>query len=466
MTVPDWVQDAIFYQIFPDRFANAEPQNNPPNIQPWGAKPAVRQFQGGNLRGIIQHFDYLIDLGINAIYLNPIFQSPANHRYHTTDYYRIDPLLGTMDDFRALLQTAHKNNVRIILDGVFNHSSRGFYAFNHILENGEHSPYRYWYHIHRFPLQAFSPGKARNFEAWWDIKDLPKFNTDNPLVRRYLFDVARFWTEQGIDGWRLDVPSEIDDPSFWAEFYHTVKSVNPQAYLTGELWELAPDWVGDARFDGLMNYPLRTALLDLLTQRFSLDHFARQINALVAAYPRPHLHAMYLPLGSHDTERLITLLKGNLAKTKFAFAFQFAFPGAPAIYYGDEIGLQGGKDPDNRRAFPWETTAWNHELRTWLQHLISLRKQFPALRRGEFQPVFASQEHACYAFSRRHDDQHLLAVFNASGAPRQLRVPTTNFPWPDGQILQNHLSPEDLSVSQQHVHLTLPPWGAAWITKP
>ena len=218
MSVPSWVQDAIFYQIFPDRFANGDTENDPPNLVRWGSPPTSWGFQGGDLKGIQQKFDYLLDLGINAIYLNPIFQSTSTHRYNTTDYFKIDSKLGTLDDFHSLVEHAHRNQVRVILDGVFNHCGRGFFAFNDILENQEYSPYRDWFHIKHFPVDAYSYGEATDYLGWWGMKSLPKFNTTNRWVRKYLLDVARYWIEHGADGWRLDVPNEINDDTFWSEF--------------------------------------------------------------------------------------------------------------------------------------------------------------------------------------------------------------------------------------------------------
>ena len=351
MTVPYWVPDAIFYQIFPDRFANGDPSNDPPNVVPWGSPPTIWNFMGGDLRGILQRLDYLLDLGVTAIYLNPIFLSSSNHRYNTYDYYHIDPKLGTMADFRALLDACHANGVRVILDGVFNHCGRGFFAFSDVLENGEHSPYKDWFHIKRFPVRAYGDGEAEDYEAWWGFKSLPEFNTDNPRVRRYIFEVARYWIRQGIDGWRLDVPNEIDDDAFWQEFRAVVKAENPDAYLVGEIWTADPRWT--QHFDGLMNYPLREAILGFLGGALDAATFAQRLTELQQLYPRDRAYAMYNPLGSHDTERVRTLL-GNAEKVKAAFALLFAYPGAPAVYYGDEIGLEGSKDPDNRRAFPWE----------------------------------------------------------------------------------------------------------------
>jgi cyclomaltodextrinase len=198
VTPPYWVQDSVFYQIFPDRFANGDQTNDPPNLQRWGSAPTNWGFQGVDLRGIIQHFDHLLDLGITGIYLNPIFSSTSNHRYNTSDYYKIDPMLGTMSDFHALLDIAHRNNLHIILDGVFNHVGRGFFAFVDVLENGEHSPYKDWFIIKALPLDAYSGGETSNYLGWWNHKELPKLNTANKDVRKYLFNVARYWIEQGI----------------------------------------------------------------------------------------------------------------------------------------------------------------------------------------------------------------------------------------------------------------------------
>jgi len=463
MTVPYWVQDAIFYQIFPDRFANGDPSNDPPNVVPWGSQPTVWNFMGGDLRGVIQRFDYLLDLGVTAIYFNPIFLATSNHRYNIGDYYRIDPKLGDMADFHALLEVAHRNDVRVILDGVFNHCGRGFFAFNDVLDNGEHSPYRDWFHINGFPVDAYSPGDAKDFAAWWNFKSLPKFNTNNPAVRKYLFEVARYWIEQGADGWRLDVPNEIADDTFWAEFRHAVKSVNREAYLVGEIWEADPRWVGEGHFDGLMNYPVRAALLKLLQGGDTADDFAATVEGLLRRYPRENVYAMYVPLGSHDTERLMTLLEGDLAKARLAFAFLFAHPGAPAILYGDEIGMQGGKDPDCRGAFPWQRGNGNEELRAWVKRLISLRKRLACLRRGDYQQILLDKDRCIYAFARALGDESVLIVLNAGASKRHLRLPVKSLGWGDGRILSNLLGSEEYIVSGDELVATLPPWSSAWI---
>jgi glycosidase len=463
MTVPYWIQDTIFYQIFPDRFNNGDATNDPTNIQPWGAEPTVRGFQGGDFRGIIHKFDYLLDLGINAIYLNPIFTSASNHRYHTNDYYHIDPTLGTMEDFHALIDVAHRNNVRVILDGVFNHSGRGFFAFNDVLENGPESRYKDWYHINSFPVDAFGGGKSTTYKAWWDIKDLPKFNTVNPYVRKFLMEVSRYWIQQGADGWRLDVPAEIDDDDFWAEFRQVVKSVNSDAYTVGEIWEVDPRWVGDSHFDGLMHYPLREVILDLLTEELKVTAFADLMESFHEVYPKENLYAMYLPLGSHDTKRLLTKLEGDLAKVKLAYLVQFANPGAPAIYYGDEVGMEGGKDPENRRAFPWDEKEWNTELRRYIQDLIVARKRQVALRRGDFQRVAVSDEFSYYAFSRSLGEEQVLVVINASDVTHQARIPVADLGWEEGYVVQDVITKARYGVAEEAITITLPPWSGSMV---
>jgi len=462
MTTPYWLQDAIFYQIFPDRFANGDPENDPPNVQKWGAIPTQHGWQGGDLRGIIQRFDYLLELGVNALYLNPIFQSPANHGYHTSDYYKINERFGDLRDFLALLETAHRNHVRVVLDGVFNHTARGFPAFSDILENGEHSPYKDWYHIRSFPVDAYSPGEAHHYLAWWNIKGVPKLNTKNPAVRKYILGVAHYWIERGADGWRLDVPNEIDDDEFWAEFRHVVKAANRDACLIGEIWDGNPRWVGDGHFDSLMHYPFRNAVLDGFNGRITPLEFANRVEGLLKIYPRENAHAMYLPLGSHDTERLYTMLGANLAKVRLAFLFQFAYPGAPAIYYGDEIGLEGGKDPDNRRAFHWDPAHWKGDLHPWVQALVAGRKARASLRRGEMVRLAADSARGWYAFARVLGEEKTLVVLNLSDKPVEASIPVSKL-WHEGRSMRSLLDSRPFLVQDGKLTISLPAWGGMWV---
>ena len=460
MTVPYWVQDAIFYQIFPDRFANGDPNTNPANVAKWGAKPTLYNFMGGDLRGITQKLDYLLDLGVNALYLNPIFLSPSNHRYNTSDYYTIDPKLGKRKDFDTLLNAAHNNGMRVILDGVFNHCSRGFFAFADLLENGEHSPYRDWFHINGFPLYAYTQGDAENYLGWWNFKSLPKFNTENPIVRNYIYDIAKYWIEAGADGWRLDVPNEIDSDAFWAGFRQIVKGANPDAYILGEIWEADSRWVDDKHFDGLMHYPVRSALIETLNSQINASQFGDKVESLFDVYPQENVRAMYVPLGTHDTKRIHHKLGGDLDKIKLAFLFQFAYPGAPAIYYGDEVGLDGGKDPDCRRAFPWDKKDWKGDLRDWVQTLVGLRKEFPATRRGEYIRLLAEEK--IYSFARRLGSEKIIVAMNLSENPEVLHIPVGNL-LRDGRELRSLLNHERFGVQDGFVDIKLNAWSGVWL---
>jgi cyclomaltodextrinase len=464
MTVPYWVKDAVFYQIFPDRFRNGDPENDPVNVKPWGSAPTIWAFQGGDLRGVIQKFDYLLDLGINAIYFNPIFQATSNHRYNISDYFKIDNKLGHESDFLALLVVAHQNGVRVILDGVFNHCGRGFFAFNDVLENNSHSPYIDWFHLNNIPPDAYSPGDADDYQAWWKFKSLPKFNTRNPQVRDYIFKVARHWIRLGTDGWRLDVPNEIDDEGFWEEFRKAVKEENPDAYLVGEIWDGDPRWVGEKSFDGLMNYPIREALLGLLNNSINSSDFSKKINRHLTLYDQEHVSAMYNPLGSHDTVRVKTALSGHSGKVKLAYLFLFAFPGAPAIYYGDEVGLEGGKDPDCRKAFPWDEKAWDQELRKLIQRMIAIRKKQPELRRGSYQEVLVDGNRNTYAFARILGETSMLVPLNASGTRRNLTLPVADLGWGDGRIVRDAFTNQEYIVSGTDLNLTLEAWQGMWIS--
>lgn len=384
MNAPDWVKDAIFYQIFPDRFCRSERYKAVGKFVPWDSKPTRTNMFGGNLAGITDKLKYIKNLGANALYLCPIFKSNSNHRYHTVDYFEIDPVLGTLEDFDKLVQKAHELGLRIILDGVFNHCSRGFFQFNSLMELGENSPYVDWFHVHSWPIHAYS-GKP-NYECWWGFPALPKFNTSNPDVRAFLFSVAEYWMRRGIDGWRLDVPNEINDDSFWQEFRRRVKKINKDAYIVGEIWDEPGRWLQGDQFDGVMNYPFRKAVTAYLFDEhpISIGEFAERLQK---AFPADQFGVPMNLLGSHDVTRLASLPKSSVSRVKLALALLFFLPGAVSLYYGDEIFMKGGKDPDNRRTFPWDALpeAKKHPIFAHLRALVGLRNKEPALRRGSLQ---------------------------------------------------------------------------------
>jgi glycosidase len=467
MGVPAWVQDSVFYQIFPDRFANGDPSNDPINVQSWGSEPTTWGFQGGDLRGIAQHLDYLEDLGVNGLYLNPIFEATSNHRYNTSDYFRIDPRLGDMQDFQQFLASAHSRGMRVILDGVFNHCGRGFYAFNDLMENEGHSPYLDWFHVRRFPLQAYGHDPAENYLGWWNLKSLPKFNTNNAEVRSYLLRVAAYWIEQGADGWRLDVPNEINDDSFWAEFEAVVKRVNPEAYLIGEIWEVDPRWVSPGHFDGLINYPFRAALLDLMNGApGGPSAFGGRLEAIVKAYPSENNLAHLVPVGTHDTERIRTALGRSAAKARLAMLLQFAFPGVPCIYYGDEIGLEGGKDPASRAAFPWEEHEWDQATRRLVQKLARLRRTLPELCQGGYRRLIEDDEAGICAFARAIDRRGVIVAVNTTRKTHNLVIRPSEFGLDLGPVLNEAIAGREVALQDGMLELKLPPYGGVLLHAP
>ena len=476
--VPDWVADAVFYQIFPDRFAKSERVPKPGSLEPWTAPPTRHGFKGGDLLGVVEHLDYLDSLGINAIYLNPIFSSASNHRYHAYDYLEVDPLLGGDAAFKELLNAAHERGMRIILDGVFNHASRGFWPFHHILENGPESPYVDWFFIKGWPLHAYSPRRKPNYEAWWDLHALPKLNVRHPEAREYLLGVAEHWSRLGIDGWRLDVPQEIDDAEFWRSFRRRVRAARPESYLVGEIWKEAPEWLAGDRFDALMNYPFsRTALgfcarqlsrrirpggheLRPLTAAAARDEMQHQLDCYDARVVRSQLNLLV----SHDTERTLTIMGGDHTGVHLATLLQMTMPGAPCIYYGDEIGMEGNKDPDCRRAFPWDESTWHGPSLDLFRRAISLRKEHGVLRRGDFE--FLYSEKKTLAFLRWDDAESLAVIINAGGRDCRLQIDADALKKNGPTGSDHRRAVELLSTSDQPSRLTFDSKGTLKVALP
>jgi neopullulanase len=463
---PDWVRDAIFYQIFPDRFARSERVQKPSNLEPWDSPPTTHGFKGGDLLGVVEHLDYLQDLGVTAIYFNPVFQSTANHRYHTHDYYQVDPILGGNDALRALLDEAHQRGMRVILDGVFNHASRGFFQFNHIVENGRQSPYLDWFIVNNHPLRPYhAPSGQHGYVSWWDLPALPKLNVATPAVREFLWDVACHWIEFGIDGWRLDVPADIDDDDFWREFRRRVKAINPEAYIVGEIWGEARRWLQGNQFDAVMNYLFTRACLgffvgdNLLREEVArtgyhqidvLDAgaFAGEVERLLGLYPQPATEVQFNLLGSHDTPRFTTLAQGDGSAYRLATLFQMTYPGAPSIYYGDEIGMDGRHDPGCRGGFPWDESCWDRDLLDYVQRCIALRRAHAALRRGAFTPLLAGQ--GLVGYGRRLGTVTLIVILNSSHQPVTLDLAVADY-LPEGTVLHDVWGDAFASVIQGHI---------------
>ena len=409
-----WIRDAVVYQIFVDRFANGDPRLDPANVVPWGSEPTATGFMGGDLKGIAEKLPYLEDLGVNVVCLTPIFMSSSNHRYNTYDYYRVDPRLGTIDDFRNLLAEAHRREIRILLDGVFNHCGRGFYPFFDVMENGTESAFSRWFSIEGYPVDAYG---VPRFRAWLGAAALPEFNLGNPEARGYLLRVADFWTRVGVDGWRLDAVPHVLYPDFWSDLCRVIKNANPAAYLLGEIWEDPSAWLEAGHFDGATNYPFRELVIQFVIRRsIRASEFAGRLACLVRQRPWGTTLSMCNLLGSHDTSRIGTLARGDLARIKQAFLLLFCFPGIPSLYYGDEIGLEGGKDPENRRAMPWDPGCWNQELRGFIRQLVAMRRSLKPLQHGDWRTILTDDGRALCVFLRRcAEDTALLLIHNGDG---------------------------------------------------
>ena len=428
---PDWVKHAVFYQIFPDRFAQATLKPpcglTPLALEAWDLAPTRQGYKGGNLWGVLEKLDYLQDLGITALYFTPIFQATVNHRYHTHDYYQVDPLLGGDEAFFRLLDAAHRRGMKLVLDGVFNHVGRGFFYFNDIVENGPYSPWLDWFKITDWPIAPYDNERPANYAGWADNRALPEFNHANPAVREYLMRVAEYWIGRGIDGWRLDVPFCITESGFWEEFRRRVKAINPEAYLVGEVWSQTRPWLTGSRFDGVLNYSFAGATIAFLggdrvdpQQVADLDYetapaidaltYSEKIQLLLHAHPWEIQLTQLNLVASHDTARLRSIT-GEPETGKLATLLLLTFPGAPSIYYGDEVGLRGGLDPDSRRSFP-DQADWDLDVLRCHKALIGLRRTRISLRVGEYR--FLGADRQTYVFARIYEGDVLIVAVNAA----------------------------------------------------
>lgn len=451
---PAWVKKAVFYQIFPERFANGDASNDPEGTEQWGGKPTPHNFFGGDLQGIIDHLDYVSALGINAIYMNPVFEGTTNHKYDTKDYLKVDPHFGTNDTLKQLVKACHERGMRVLLDAVFNHSGHTFEPFVDVMQKGASSPYADWFHIREWPLTVKDGLPTYDTFAFEPI--MPKLNTENAEVKAYLLKVATYWIEEvGIDGWRLDVANEVDH-AFWREFRQTVKAVNPEAYILGEIMNDSLPWLLGDQFDAVMNYPFTKACLDFFAHnRIGASELVNRLSGQLTSYSRQVNEVAFNLLGSHDTVRLLTLCGGNLERLKLATLFQLTFPGAPCIYYGDEIGMDGGYDPDNRKCMEWDPEKQNGDLLQFFKRLISLRHQYAALQDGTLTFV-SDQDNDQHLIYERRDDRDLFVILiNRSQTASTLRTTVSGEAWTDV------MSGKEVVTSQGQLSYELPAYGYA-----
>ena len=367
--VVSWADTAVMYQIFPERFACGLGGKDYVNT-PWDARPAPKSFYGGDLAGIEQHLGYLQDLGVNCVYLTPVHPSPSNHKYDVTDYETVDAAFGGEIAFRSLIKAVHSRGMRLMLDGVFNHCSERFGPFQDVLCKGKDSVYRHW-----FLIDGECINQARtNYRMFGSVPYMPKLNTGHPEVIEHFCAIGARWVrDYHIDGWRLDVMDEISD-AFIRSFRVAVKRENPDALILGEAWHQSGHWLKGDQLDGVMNYALTKALMDCLANRtLDAQGLAERLIRIQAGIPPNSARMMMNLIGSHDTHRFLTLVKGDKRLMKLALCILFFYVGIPCVYYGDEVGMEGGYDPDCRRGFPWDERRWDHSLRALVQTLCRLR---------------------------------------------------------------------------------------------
>ena len=452
---PGWAAGAVIYQIFPDRFAASRRREG---TVEWGTEPHWLEFQGGDLDGITGRLDYLTDLGIDALYLNPINASPSTHRYDAVDFYHVDPGLGGDEALRRLVAAAHDRRIRIVLDVAFEHANPGFFAFQDLLAHGRASEYAGWFTVYDYPVRILHrPGKRHGFrspgylewlmtaagadgipveevagegpaveptyKAWYEVPNMPSINLADPGARRYFLDVAAHWVREfDIDGWRMDVAREVER-SFWVDCRRVVREVKPDVYLLAEIWGDTSAWLQGDAFDATMNYTFRDLCVGYFaSEDLEQDAFLDGLERMLAMYAGAVTHLNQNLLSSHDVERFLHMAGEDRDRLALATVFQLTFPGAPGVYYGDEVGVAGGKDPDNRRAFPWEEQeTWDRRQLDLTRSLIGLRHQFAAIRTGGYRLVWSGG--AGFAFERSAGHQRVVVLVNRSMHALEASIP-------------------------------------------
>ncbi len=413
--VPEWAANKVVYQIFPSRYAASKPVDK----ELWYKAPITfTDNLHGDIRGIIDHLDYIRDLGIDVIYMTPIFESDSSHKYDTIDYYQIDPSFGTAEDLRELVQKAHQYGMKVVLDAVFNHTGRDFFAFKDILENKEKSKYLDWYFIDKFPLDT-EPGQAPNFKCFGYYGGMPKLNLKNPEVEKYVTDVACYWLKEcDIDGWRMDVGDEISH-YFWKHFRRAVKAVKKDALIIGEIWHYAGDFLEGDEWDTVMNYPFYLNLIDLLAdEKIGVSRFIQNLGYMKGRLNKKCYPLMWNLIDSHDTARFLHLCN-NKQKQHLAAAFQLLMPGMPMIYYGDELAMPGANDPDCRRGMYWDEEYRDNEMLEWYKRLIQVRRTHACIVEGELAETITRDEDGTIVLIRKNTEETIALIFNCSNDTKE-----------------------------------------------
>ncbi|MFW2490894.1 glycoside hydrolase family 13 protein [Clostridium chromiireducens] len=417
-----WLQEAVVYQVFVDRFCNGDKSNDPENIAKWGDDVNEASMFGGDIQGIIDKLGYLEELGANILYLTPIFKSSSNHKYNTADYYKIDSQFGDIEKVKELVKKCHDKNIKVVFDAVFNHSGADFFAFEDVLLNQEKSKYKDWYFIDKFPVGL---GEVDYYTFADNVATMPKFNTNNEEVKNYLLNVAKYWIdEMGIDGWRLDVCDEVDH-SFWRDFKKAVKNHKKEAIIIGEIMHEASSFLKGDQLDGIMNYPFKGALVDFFGNRtIDAKMFSEILSINRNIYMDSITRQMWNLIGSHDTQRFLTECSEKVERMKLAIAFQFTYIGVPYIYYGDEIGLWGGEEPESRKCMVWEEEKQNKELFDLYKKLISVRKNNPELIYGSYKTLYC--EGNLIIFERSYEKEMTIIAINNEEKQVEFKLPVNS----------------------------------------
>ena len=452
ISIPSWVKDTIWYEIFPERFKRSADAKNFPT-HAWGnpaEKVTNHMFFGGSIQGITESLDYLVNLGITGIYFTPIFKSPSAHKYDTTDYLQIDPDFGTNEDFKVLVQEAHKRGIKVVLDAVFNHCGYDHPYFQDVIQHGKNSKYYNSFFVKDEPMLNFDlndqnkpvyrRGLIPNYHTFAFTPYMPKWNTEDPLARAHLLEVARYWIEAyDIDGWRLDVSNEVSH-DFWRAFRQTVKAAKKDAFIFGENWDYSYPWLGGDQIDTVMNYELIYLIWqffghDVNIPRIPASELIRLTNKLITSYPQQITENMFNLVDSHDTGRILHRSKENKDLAFLSYLFMFSFPGTPTIYYGGEIGMTGDHDPDNRRCMIWDENKQDLVFKSRIVKLIQMRKNFDAFGSSDFRWVTFDNDSQTIVYEKRGKDT-LLFLINSDEHSHTITLPQSI----RGVNLETHLN--------------------------
>ena len=441
--LPDWARNKVVYQIFPSRFASD--QDVPEEVwyqAPIGHKADLK----GSLRGIINHLDYIRELGVDIIYMTPIFSSNTSHKYNIDDYYRIDPSFGTKEDLKELVGKAHELGMYVILDGVFNHTAIDFFAFKDIREKEERSAYLNWYYIEDFPL-VIEWGKKPNFKTFSYAAFMPKLNLQNKETADFVIDVASYWIREcDIDGWRLDVADEINH-TFWKRFRREIKAVKKDALIIGEIWHFAGDFLEGDEWDSIMNYQFYYAVKDLVvSEKMSAAAFVGNLNFMKGNLNNGLEGYLWNFIDSHDTARFSHSVGNSIKKQKLAAALQLLLPGMPMIYYGDEVALEGGPDPDCRRGMLWDESRQNKEILKFYKNLIRIRHEYPVLTEGRPVKQYTEDSTGIIYMERYLNGRSMIVVFHTQEGTVELPELKGRRNLVDGQNFSGNLGDYETAV--------------------